>query len=924
MADFSSDFTSNLGGNVIPNESALDRKIDFQREKFLKGVSTTRHGKKEDPTYLYFKFIFDFAVSGEIDPETFLAPSPLFRPVSGESLPGESDYNDLANSVASRAFGQAQSQGESQVNNGNFAENGGQIEKKINAISANGFLTNTDFFYGSKFQMEGTLNKSAFPMHQPIAYMGAQEFLKQRSLKRQQMLKSFKNGLDFINKNSPYYFQSLGGLDQLLKTDIKNYFKNGDAPRRAGVLTVDCMESIDMRISALAELYRKAVYDYTHHRVMLPENLRKFRMYLVITEIRNVQLDSNINDILNPFNIPSVAQAANFLDSFNSQTGLLNNTEGLLGRSTRETPIGDSNFATYSLQPYAWVYQFDQCEFDFDDTYPSFGSIDNKGGTAVSTSFKINVGRVKDYKIQFNEIADVIGKNDNLKGMVISDVFGSNSAAYYNFDYANSVISTTPPSTASAGDYFGQLASNFINNTVSDLTNQGISIVQGAALGNIYGLGGINPGQAANNVQSLVNTFQGGIPNPFTDNTPQAQGLGGPTERQYPTLNQDVYPNNPSSQSENLGNVLPSNGGQTENLQTDVYDNVPGSDLGLPDRQYPLSSGDEYPDVPGSNLGVPVYPYNTPPLNDDSYDNVPGSDLGLPDRQYPPSSGDEYNDVPGSDLGVPGRVYNEPNDDLYPTSEGTDLGLPDRQYPPAQGDEYPDVPEGDLGVPDRIYPEPQGDEYPTSEGSDLGLPDRQYPPAQGNEYPNVPEGDLGVPDRIYPEPQGDEYPTSEGSDLGLPDRQYPPAQGDEYPDVPGSDLGAPGRVYSEPQGDEYPTSEGSDLGLPDRQYPPAQGDEYENVSGRDLGVPGRNYAEPVGKVYEDQQIGNDGIQGGPGVYDNPQSKESGEPLGDVYDNVPGSELGGKDRNYPSTTDKEYIETKENGSQVQLGRVYPKN
>ena len=203
------------------------------------------------------------------------------------------------------------------------------------------------------------------------------------------------------------------------------------------------------------------------------------------------------------------------------------------------------------------------------------------------------------------------------------------------------------------------------------------------------------------------------------------------------------------------------------------------------------------------------------------------------------------------------------------------------------------------------------------------MPDRQYPPAQGDEYPDVSGSDLGAPDRIYPEPQGDEYPTSEGTDLGLPDRQYPPAQGDEYPDVSGSDLGAPDRIYPEPQGDEYPTSEGTDLGLPDRQYPPAQGDEYENVSGRDLGVPGRNYAEPVGKVYEDQQIGNDGIQGGPGVYDNPQSKESGEPLGDVYDNVPGSELGGKDRNYPSTTDKEYIETKENGSQVQLGRVYPK-
>jgi hypothetical protein len=79
-----------------------------------------------------------------------------------------------------------------------------------------------------------------------------------------------------------------------------------------------------MRLSALAELYRKAIYDYTNHRIMLPENLRKFRMWMVITEIRNIQLkQGTLNDVLNPFSIPSVARAAGALDNFNSQTGLI-------------------------------------------------------------------------------------------------------------------------------------------------------------------------------------------------------------------------------------------------------------------------------------------------------------------------------------------------------------------------------------------------------------------------------------------------------------------------------------------------------------------------------------------------------------------------------------------------------------------------
>ena len=42
MADF-----GNLGSAV---KDSLNRKIDTQRDKFLKGISTSKHGKKEDRT----------------------------------------------------------------------------------------------------------------------------------------------------------------------------------------------------------------------------------------------------------------------------------------------------------------------------------------------------------------------------------------------------------------------------------------------------------------------------------------------------------------------------------------------------------------------------------------------------------------------------------------------------------------------------------------------------------------------------------------------------------------------------------------------------------------------------------------------------------------------------------------------------------
>ena len=802
-------FASTLSNNLIPGGDILNRKIDFQRDIFLKGISNTKHGKKEDPTYIYFKFIFDFGDNYFLDPETFLAPSPLFRSYN-------TDYNNLTSNRntyenAAGLTGDTKSKFESAMNN-------------IDAQTQSGFLSDMDFFYGSKGKISGMEGNGFYNINGGgLGYMGAQQFLSQRSDKRQQMLQAFKNGINFINKECPYYFQSLGGLDALLKTDIKNYHKAGGAPKRAGTLTIDCLESIDMRMFSLAELYRKAVYDYTYHRSMLPENLRKFRMWLVVTELRNIQLTHNINDVLNPFSIPSVAAGANFLESFNSQTGLLDQASGLMQKSTNTENPGKDKFGSYSMGPYAFIYQFDQCEFDFDATYPSYGSIDNKGGAAVTSQFKIHVGRVKDYKIQFNQLSDVIKKNDNIQQMVLSDVWGSVNSGYTNYDYFETagIENATFSEKADPGAYFAGLASNFVMNTVADLKNQGVSMLENKLLGNIYGFGGVNIGAAASSVQSIMNTLDAGIPNPLAKNDPQSRGYGGPSERQYPSANSDfpVYGKRDSVNGQALGNVLGGSSNPTGSISGDAYPNNPGSDLGLPDRTYPVNTTDEYANVPGSDLGVPSRIYPTVAL--DQYTNTPGPDLGLPDRTYPVNNSDEYTDVPGADLGVPNRVYPTVSLDVYTNTPGSDLGVPNRVYPTNNIDEYASVPGADLGVPNRVYPNTSLDVYPDTPGADLGVPNRVYPQNNIDEYTDVPGADLGVPNRVYPVPQGDQYANTPGSDLGLPDRQYPSVNFDEYKNVPGPDLGVAGRTYTSVNDKTY---------TPQKiNYPGVNDDEYESL-----------------------------------------------------------------------------------------------
>ena len=152
MADF-----GNLGSAV---KDSLNRKIDTQRDKFLKGISTSKHGKKEDPTYLHFKFIFDVGDTTPIDPETFLAPSPLFRP-----------YNPPPPKLS-----------EDERKNLSADEYNKYNQQRQTSETQSGFTTDDEFFYGSKFKINGMQDVGAFPINGGFAYMSAQQFLYQRSL----------------------------------------------------------------------------------------------------------------------------------------------------------------------------------------------------------------------------------------------------------------------------------------------------------------------------------------------------------------------------------------------------------------------------------------------------------------------------------------------------------------------------------------------------------------------------------------------------------------------------------------------------------------------------------------------------------------------------------------------------------------------
>ena len=649
---------------------------DQLRSLFLKGFKLSKQGNYEDPTYLGFKIVLDFGTL-PISSDDGLPPSPLFK---------EDSYIN-GQFAAENPFGQQQ--------------------------------------YSQRTNPNGLVN-----FYSAVSYLRERESQFPRGGKRSDMLIQFKNIWSDMLRNYPWFIQSIEGLDKLAQVARPGFQTGGDtsefnSQRTAGKsLQFSTLESLNLRISSLADLYNQATFDFDNMRELVPRNLRKFTMYIFVTEIRNFFKTSrligssaaltaidNFSTLLGNGNNPGGGLGAADIDaqqqesynsnsssdinpasSFNSFVGNIGNRSGL----DNDLSLFRNQMDQSGIKPMI-VFECRNCEFDFSDSTPLKSTI--TAGTdqpELSTnSFKIHVGKVR-IRSQYPNI-----RQDG-KPLILGD----------SWDAARSSVQKNPNNLGedilSIG---GELLTNFVSNSVNDLINEGIAnfvspAIAGLntlALGNIYSL---NPSQVLGNLSfNSTQQFldQLGNVNPGFRKTelpnPQTTGLGGPPERVY---------NKPSG---------------------DSYSGVPGKDLGLssdpsvPSRVYPKPSGDSYADVPGRDLGVPQRVY--PPPTGDVYTQVPGVDLGVPQRVYPNPNGDVYPDVPGTDLGVPQRVYPSPNGDVYSNVPGSDLGVPQRVYPAPTGDEYTQVPGKDLGVPQRVYPAPGGDVY-----SDNNQPPKELPPTK--------------------------------------------------------------------------------------------------------------------------------------------------------------------------------------------------
>jgi len=100
-------------------------------------------------------------------------------------------------------------------------------------------------------------------------------------MQRKQMLDDFVTLLSNINTYSPWYFQSIDGLqDALQRSEYTGEFKIDEEPRSITIKTLE--DSYDNRISTLLDLYKAVAFSKIQHKEILPANLRRFDMSIYI------------------------------------------------------------------------------------------------------------------------------------------------------------------------------------------------------------------------------------------------------------------------------------------------------------------------------------------------------------------------------------------------------------------------------------------------------------------------------------------------------------------------------------------------------------------------------------------------------------------------------------------------------------------
>lgn len=189
----------------------------------------------------------------------------------------------------------------------------------------------------------------------------------QENLERRYLaLRKFVKSLSWISSKAPWFFNSVKDANLGMTMHFENLTQKK-------TLEIGCLEeAIDMRLNTLFDLYKYACYDNINMKEIIPENLRKFDMDIVVFQAPLRYYQTSVRDLKN--------RTAYYKNMYDQDM---------------------NNRFTFKL------FSFINCEFDYESLNTMLPSEFTNGTPFQSKpSFKINYDRV--YTHTQNEYAQVL------------------------------------------------------------------------------------------------------------------------------------------------------------------------------------------------------------------------------------------------------------------------------------------------------------------------------------------------------------------------------------------------------------------------------------------------------------------------------------------------------------------------------------
>jgi len=295
---------------------------------------------------------------------------------------------------------------------------------------------------------------------------------------RSNYLVEFIKQLKDIQYNKPWYFQSISGLEEI--------WKRPDGPENTVTyhdlsLTVECLESLDLQMTFLAMLYKKAKSDSTWQRTLLPLEKRRFHATIIVCEIRNLnkvkekieQADALVSDI-------GKETPSSFLGGIDSVTttaskfsgGLIGNSdlaqtyaENKMSELGAAGAVGVNTGDTSSMSTVDWQYledkygsssklmidpskAFSNLGGDIYDGITSYGEPDESSPSPKFNAFE--KGGQENYASldnKYNTLVDLLESLDDYISVLVYDLYNC-EFDFNSLPYTESVSASTFPEAA--------------------------------------------------------------------------------------------------------------------------------------------------------------------------------------------------------------------------------------------------------------------------------------------------------------------------------------------------------------------------------------------------------------------------------------------------------------------------------------------